>query len=54
MFGGIYANDAFPADYIADNLAIGLNVIRGSFEAGVRKVLALGHPAFIQSSRRSL
>ena len=40
--GGIYANDAFPADYIADNLAIGLNVIRGSFEAGVRKVLALG------------
>ena len=40
--GGIYANDTYPADYIADNLAIGLNVIRGSFKAGVRKVLALG------------
>ena len=38
----IYANDTYPADYIADNLAIGLNVIRGSFKAGVRKVLALG------------
>ncbi len=40
--GGIYANDAFPADYIVDNLAIGLNVIRGSFKAGVKKLLALG------------
>jgi GDP-L-fucose synthase len=40
--GGIYANDTFPADYIVDNLAIGLNVIRGSFKAGVKKLLALG------------
>ncbi len=40
--GGIYANDAFPADFIADNLAIGLNVIRGSYKAGVSKLLALG------------
>ena len=40
--GGIYANDAYPADFIADNLAIGLNVIRGSFKAGVKKLLALG------------
>ena len=40
--GGIYANDAFPADFIADNLAIGLNVIRGSYKAGVKKLLALG------------
>ena len=40
--GGIHANDAFPADFIVDNLAIGLNVIRGSFKAGVRKLLALG------------
>ena len=38
----IYANDTYPADYIADNLAIGLNLIRGSFKAGVSKVLALG------------
>ena len=40
--GGIYANDTFPADFIADNLAIGLNVIRGSHKAGVKKLLALG------------
>src|ERR1044072_7554314 len=40
--GGIYANDTYPADYIADNLAIGLNVIRGCFKTGVKKVLALG------------
>ncbi len=40
--GGIYANDTYPADFIADNLAIGLNVIRGSYKAGVKKLLALG------------
>ena len=40
--GGIFANDAFPADFITDNLAIGLNVIRGSYKAGVKKLLALG------------
>ncbi len=40
--GGIFANDRYPADFIADNLAIGLNVIRGSYRAGVKKLLALG------------
>jgi GDP-L-fucose synthase len=40
--GGIFANDTFPADFIADNLAIALNVIRGAYKAGVKKVLALG------------
>jgi GDP-L-fucose synthase len=40
--GGIYANDTYPADFIVDNLAIGLNVIRGSHKAGVKKLLALG------------
>jgi GDP-L-fucose synthase len=40
--GGIFANDAFPADFLADNLAIGLNVIRGAYAAGVKKLLALG------------
>jgi len=40
--GGIYANDTFPADFIVDNLAIGLNVIRGAHKAGVKKLLALG------------
>jgi GDP-L-fucose synthase len=42
LVGGIYANDSYPADFIADNLAIGLNVIRGSFKAGVKKLMALG------------
>lgn len=40
--GGIYANDTFPADFIADNLAIGLNLIRGAYKTGVKKLLALG------------
>lgn len=40
--GGIYANDTFPVDFIVDNLAIALNVIRGSFKAGVMKLMALG------------
>jgi len=42
LVGGIFANDSFPADFITDNLAIGLNVIRGSYQAGVKKLLALG------------
>lgn len=40
--GGIYANDTLPADFIADNLAIALNVIRASHVFGVQKLLALG------------
>jgi GDP-L-fucose synthase len=42
LVGGIYANNTFPADFITDNLAIALNVIRGSYRAGVKKLLALG------------
>jgi GDP-L-fucose synthase len=42
LVGGIYANDSYPADFIADNLAIALNVIRGSYKTGVKKLLALG------------
>jgi len=40
--GGIFANDTFPADFITDNLAIGLNVIRAAHATGVKKLLALG------------
>lgn len=40
--GGIHANDTYPADFIVDNLAIGLNVIRASFNARVAKLLNLG------------
>lgn len=40
--GGIYANSHFPADFIADNLAIELNVMRAALQAGVKKLLFLG------------
>jgi GDP-L-fucose synthase len=40
--GGIHANDTYPADFISDNLAIALNVIRGAHRNGVRKLLFLG------------
>lgn len=40
--GGIYANDAYPADFLYDNLAIGANAIEASFRAGVEKLLFLG------------
>ena len=42
LVGGIHANSTFPADFIVNNLAIALNVIRGSYRAGVGKLLALG------------
>src|SRR6516162_4675874 len=40
--GGIHANSTYPADFIADNLAIALNVIRSAYESGVRKLLFFG------------
>jgi len=42
LVGGIYANDTYPADFLVENLAIALNVIRGSFKVRVAKLLALG------------
>jgi GDP-L-fucose synthase len=40
--GGIAYNNAYPVEFLADNLAIELNLIRGSHAAGVRKLLFLG------------
>jgi GDP-L-fucose synthase len=40
--GGILANDSFPVDFLADNLAISLNVIAAAHKVGVRKLLFLG------------
>ena len=40
--GGIVANNSFPVEFLADNLAIELNLIRASHTAGVRKLLFLG------------
>ncbi|MBP0110344.1 GDP-L-fucose synthase family protein [Bradyrhizobium vignae] len=40
--GGIAANNNFPVDFLCDNLAIELNVIRASHAVGVRRLLFLG------------
>jgi GDP-L-fucose synthase len=40
--GGIRANSTFPADFIADNLAIALNTIRSAHRHGVKKLVYLG------------
>jgi len=40
--GGIMANNNYPVDFLADNLAIGLNLIRASHLVGVKKLLFLG------------
>src|SRR5215470_10867062 len=40
--GGIHANNAFPAEFISDNLAIARNTIHGSWHTGVKKLLFLG------------
>jgi GDP-L-fucose synthase len=40
--GGIYANDAHPAEFIYDNLEIQNNVIHSSYLSGVKKLLFMG------------
>lgn len=40
--GGIYANSTHPADFIYENLMVQSNVIRWSYEFGVKKLLFLG------------
>jgi GDP-L-fucose synthase len=40
--GGIAFNNAYPVDFLADNLAMALNVICASHAAGVKKLLFLG------------
>ena len=40
--GGIHANNHYPADFIVDNLAIELNVMRAAVASKVQKLLFLG------------
>lgn len=40
--GGIHANDAYPADFIYDNLMIEANLIDGAHRAGIDRLLFLG------------
>lgn len=40
--GGIHANNAYPADFIYDNLMIEANVIEAAFRSGVKRLMFLG------------
>ena len=40
--GGIHANDAYPAEFMRDNLAIQTNLIEAAYRHGARKFLFLG------------
>ncbi len=40
--GGIHANDAYPAEFLYDNLLIEANLIDAAWRNGVRKLLFLG------------
>jgi GDP-L-fucose synthase len=40
--GGILANNAYPVEFLADNLTMALNCIRASHMGGVQKLLFLG------------
>ncbi len=40
--GGIRANATFPADFLADNVAIALNIIRAAHRCAVKKLVYLG------------
>ena len=40
--GGIHANSTYPAEFIYENLAIASNLIEGSRQSGVGRVLFLG------------
>ena len=40
--GGIKANSTYPVEFLLENLEIQNNVIRGAWEAGVKKLLFLG------------
>jgi GDP-L-fucose synthase len=42
LVGGIYANNHSPADFITENVAIALNVIRAAHLAKVKKLMFLG------------
>ena len=40
--GGIYANNAYPAEFIYQNLMIQANVVEAAFQSGIQKLLFLG------------
>jgi GDP-L-fucose synthase len=54
--GGIYANSAYPANFLLDNLKIQTNVIETAWLSGVRRLLFLGssciYPKFAEQPIR--
>jgi GDP-L-fucose synthase len=40
--GGIHANDAYPAEFIYENLMIEANIIHNAYKSGVKKLCFLG------------
>jgi len=40
--GGIIANSTYPADFMYDNIIMEMNVIKATFDYGVKKLLFLG------------
>jgi len=40
--GGIIANSTYPADFMYDNMIMEMNVIKASYENGVKKLMFLG------------
>ena len=47
--GGILANDTYPADFLAENLAMALNCIHASHSVRSGKLLYLGSTASIRN-----
>ena len=48
LVGGIHANNNYPADFVANNLAIALNVIRSAYTIGVKNCSAVGSSCIYQ------
>lgn len=42
LVGGIWANSTYPVDYLYHNMMIGMNMVKYSYEVGVKKLLVLG------------
>jgi GDP-L-fucose synthase len=40
--GGLFANDAFPVDFLYDNLLIEANIVHAAYRTGVEKLLFFG------------
>lgn len=40
--GGVYANDTYPAEFLYDNLAVSMNVVKAAYQYRVKKLLYMG------------